>query len=80
MAFPGELQFLMETDSDLCSTPGMLKGVPGMPMRAPGSNNSLADDSHALYPATPPQNILAKRCSPPVSSPKCNQSNNGLGL
>ena len=54
----GELQILMETDGDLCS-PSMLQGST---IHKPASCNSLTDDGRALYPATPPQNIMGKRC------------------
>ncbi|EIE25455.1 hypothetical protein COCSUDRAFT_61672 [Coccomyxa subellipsoidea C-169] len=55
----GELQFLMETEGDLCNPSAMLEG--GMPIHKPASSNSIADGGGALYPATPPQNILSKR-------------------
>lgn len=65
LGIAGELQFLMETEGDLCNPSAMLEG--GMPIHKPASSNSIADGGGALYPATPPQNILSKRCAHHIS-------------
>ncbi|BDA41927.1 probable telomere repeat-binding protein 6 at C-terminar half [Coccomyxa sp. Obi] len=54
----GDLQFLMDTEGDHCTPTGLLDGSA---IHKPASSNSIVDDCHVLYPATPPQNIIGKR-------------------